>query len=295
MPLRFAGSMIELIGEAVQVGEWIVGYPPFPVPGEEERWVGHSSIFVGPDEAEDFLVRAVSYLASQAESGEEARRFLLRNGTFRQSDWYSVEHVLGSGLPADVIQEVKRLKLPPTARVYVLQVKQFYKEWRLLRALALISGEMAKKANLPRLNEDIQSAGKILKDLELHASLPAAQSKSTGPNPYSIFKTPTKQAGEVSSKTQAKQTLADKVRTDAPRLYDRAIRRGIGTNQFSVGWARFDAGLRVSLNVSSTLGLAYCGLLANFARGWKCCEREDCGNIFRVTDDKRKKFPQTSR
>jgi len=285
VPLHVAGSWIERIGDAVQIGEWIVGYPPSPVPGDEASWIGHVSHSTDAAELEA-LVSSVNDFISSPLNGEKARRFLLRSGTFRHSDWYKRRHALESGLPEDVKKELSR-NLVLDADVYLLRVEEFYLEWQLVHKLALIAGVLADSPNVLKVKSEVESAEEILKKLKARHGLPILHVKSTVRSPHSIT---LRHDNDISAKVQSQQSLGDKVRTDFPGLYRDALLRIIPEGKFGVGFGQFAAGLRVDVNVHSVLGLAYCELFANFSRGWKLCEREDCGNIFRVTDDKRKRF-----
>jgi hypothetical protein len=289
-PLRF-NAQIELIGDAVAICDWIVGYPSILIPGEEGRWIGHSSFGSGADASEDFLSRELSHIRSHHESGEMARRFLLRNGTFRQWDWYRADEVLRSGVPKDVKRELTRVNPRPGSMVYILAVKQFYQEWELLRLLALIAGKLAEKTNPLHVKSEVDAAKEILRDLDSSRSLPPLRHKDVGLELSSIFgETDANKGSTAPVKQKGQLSLGEDLRVRITSLYGSAFHRGIGEGKFGVGWGRFSVGPRVALNVRSSLGHAYLGLLSNFSRGWKCCGREDCGNIFRITDDRRKKF-----
>jgi hypothetical protein len=291
IPLRF-GARIELVADAVNVAGWIVGYPPLPVPNDEDRWLDHTSFSIAADASEDFLSRAISHARSHPLNGEMARRFILRNGTLREWDWHRVDEVLRSSAPKEVKDELARVNPRPDSMVYLLSVKQFYQEWELIRFLALMAGKLAEKTSPIHVNSEAKAAQEILRDLMAHHAPPRLQGKAAaGPELESSLGVPTaKKSKQVLVKVGGQQSLPDSLRFAITRLYGRAFHRGVGEGSFGVAWGAFSAGPRVGLNVGSVLGIAYLGLLANFSRGWKCCGREDCGNIFRVTDDKRKKF-----
>jgi len=238
-PMRF-NAKIELVADAAAIGDWIVGYPPTPIPGEEDRWIGHASLSVGADASEDFLSRAI-FSGSDPQDGETTRRFISRNGTFRQWDWYRADEVLRSGVPNEVKKELTRFNPRPDSKVYVLSVKQFYQEWELLRLLALIAGKLAEKANPLHVKSEVEAAQEILKGLYNSRFLPPLRRNGVGLEPESMFGgAATNKSDHKLIKPKSHLSLTESMRIAITGLYASAFQRGIGEGQFGVGWGRFN-------------------------------------------------------
>ena len=116
------GATIRPIVDSIVVGEWIVGYAPV-----EEDWQDDQSYDLGDTHIVDWLSNNINNARSQPPNLESVRHFLMRNGTFREWDWVTVEDALKSGLPNEVKAEVQRFKLANNAQIYVLRAEDFYR------------------------------------------------------------------------------------------------------------------------------------------------------------------------
>jgi len=272
LPLRL-GAMIRPIGDAVCVGDWVVGYQP---PGDEHGWIPDQWYDFGGSPPQDWLSAMVIHARSHQPHAEVVRRFLMRDGTFREWDWVTVEKALRSGVPDEVKEEIRRSGMMAKAEVYLLQVAAFYHEWRLLKSLALMAGNLAESSSPLRARPDAEEASQLLKEAEVYDFLPPTKvligHTRTQGSPYRSLPVP----------TQARLVITG--------VFGSAFGRALRDCQYRPYWGKYEGGPRIAIQVQSVLGIAYHALLANFARGWKRCKRPDCGNIFPRTEDKRKVF-----
>lgn len=287
LPLRL-GAMIRPIGDAVCVGDWVVGYQP---PGDEHGWIPDQWYDFGGSPPQDWLSAMVVHTRSHQPHAEVVRRFLTRNGTFREWDWVTAEKAFQSGIPDEVKKEIRRSKVSAKEEVYLLQVDQFYREWHLLEFLALIAGKLAGKSSALRVRPEAKIGKQLLDEVQKHDHLPLPKRQPGFPSAdlFPEVKQSDTQDREPSS-AYARVPLAKQAGLVITSLIGSAFSRAIRNRQYSFFWPRMETGPRIGLKVRSILGIAYLALLANFSRGWKRCERQDCGNIFPVTDDKRKVY-----
>jgi hypothetical protein len=287
------GAMIRPIFDSVVVGQWILGYwPP-----QDEHWVQDQSYELGETPLEDWLSNNINNMRSQPPRPELVRRFLMRNGTFREWDWVRVEEALKSGLPDEVKAEVQRFKLTDNSQIYVLRAEDFYREWRLLKSLGQIAGRVATSSNALLARSQTEEAERLLAEIQKHDLFPRATKafdrSLTTSDQFDLFNSHGVPTSTKAAATSARNVvpLAQRVRQMITGVFNSAIRRALPQRPYTIWWPpSFKSGPRIRLEVHSILGVAYLALLANLSHGWKRCAREDCGHIFRVTDDKRKVF-----
>lgn len=288
------GAKIRQVFDSVVVGQWIVGYAP---PEDEEHWIPDQSYEFGDIPLGDWLSNNINNTRSQPPHPESVRRFLMRNGTFREWDWVAVKDALNSGIPDEVKTEIQGAKLSNTAQIYLLRAEDFYREWRLLESLGEIAGRLATSSNTLLARRQTEEAEILLSEIRTHSSLPgthqAFDGSPTARDQVDFFdlhgvSTPTKSA---LASQRSSLPPAQRVRETIIRVFNSALRRALRNGPYTIWWPpSFKSGPRVRLEVCSILAVAYLTFLANLSHGWKRCAREDCGNIFRLTDDKRKIF-----
>lgn len=293
LPFR-VGATVDPIVDPVCVGEWIVGYEP---PGTEHDPAPQSFDFKGTLPS-DWFTAMVNFAKSQPTNPEAVRRFLLREGTFRVRDWVEARDALKSGLPDDVKEEIRhsiqRRGLLPRCdktKVYVLHTKAFYKEWHLLESLALIAGRLAQRHSPALALRDAQAAKRLLQELWKYDHLPWPEAQSDAHQHQKE-----ERLREVKPADTAATPPLSKARWVVTSVIQSSMWRALTHGRdgraldASLFFPRLDTGFQVTLRVRGILGIAYLTVLAAFSHGWKRCSREDCANLFRVTDDKRKVF-----
>jgi hypothetical protein len=287
------GAKITPILDSVALGQWIVGYPP----RDADRWVEDQSYEFRGVPVEDWLTNNINNSRSQPANPESVRLFLARNGTFREWDWIATGDALKSRLPDEVKKEIQRFGLSEQAQIYLLSVEDFYREWRLLESLSRIAGQLATSANALLAKAQVQDAEGLLAEIRNHHNiLPRKEAvgrapTTTGQFDFFDFHGVHSSANIVATSPHNSVPPGQRVRETITRVFNGAIQRVLRQGPYTIWWpSSFNSGPRIRIEARSILAVAYLALLANFSHGWKRCTREDCGNIFRVTDDKRKIF-----
>jgi hypothetical protein len=173
----------------------------------------------------------------------------------------------------------------------LVSVEACQKEWRLLEEFVLLAGKLAEHRSLDSLKPEIEAADALLRQLREHDLGDSRRTaKKFGIRIEDI--PPSEQNDEAcqdSTMDMHVPSESDKERWRLNNLVTSAFDRALPRLQTHFEYAATgQPSFRVE--TTSTLGIAYFGLLRNFSRGWKRCERSDCGSVFRVTDDKRKIF-----
>jgi hypothetical protein len=300
LQLRFRAE-IDMISSTVLVGDWIVGYP---VPTPEKRGDQAPNLDFDYENVlpEDWLTATMNQFDPTKSDREAARRFVRQYGTFRQADWHTVNEALTSGLPAEVKDEVRRSGVPGGEKLYFIRVSDFYREWRVIQLLGLISTGLTSHASLAMVKLEIDECSKFLGEAQQREGLPRTPTTSTRSNQTMtqlfgelLSPTPDSLATRFPSATLRARypnwfSLPIQLRSKLGSIFGTAFSRALETPQYGISLWNPDRGPTVNLQARSILGAAYLALLANFSQGWKKCKREDCGNLFRMTDDRRKTF-----
>lgn len=286
LPLRFSAE-IEQIDSAACLGEWIVGYPSLDV---------SKAYDLSGAPPEDWVSGLVNL--PKPPRPEEVRRFLLREGTFREQDWYPVKDALVRKFPEEVKTEIRRAGLKEREQVYILRSGDFWLELSLLKSFMLIAGFCAQRGTSRAIKSEVQAAKAVRDELAKHVAERPSRTVRVEDLPEISDEEFERLQEEELRKTRPPAPvwmLKRLPQTDhlwrAPSgLIGDSFARALGNAE-----ARFRARTEwepgFEIKVGSILGIAYLTLLKSFRRrGWKRCQREDCGNLFPVTDDKRKMF-----
>jgi hypothetical protein len=274
--------MIEPITDVTCVGDWIVGRAP----DTGEDWYPRLYDFAGHP-PEDWLTARLRDAHSAPARAEDVRHSLISTGTFRTWDWFKAGSALDSGLPDEVKGEIRRFDCHKDYDVYLLRVDDFRNEWQLLDSLAVLAGELAGGGS-PRLaKEELRTARGTLGQLhDAPPRSPRSEARSRAFAKAQISLPGDRDEMEVCAPPRVAQ---ERLWPEVQHLLQTVFRRNLGSPTVSFS-PNLRTGLGFEIEVRSNLAVAYLALLANFSQGWKRCRRQDCGNVFRVTEDKRKVF-----
>ena len=287
LPFTF-NAMVYPITDVVCVGDWLVGYSEAPTP---------EFLDIGGELTDDLLIENVNAFSRRPVSPAEVRRFLLRTGTFRRSDWVQTAKALRSDLPAEVKDDVRRWSPEGAGYVYLINAKDFTREWDLLGILMTLATKVASHRSLRRTQHEIKAANEKLGSM---VGIPHAISTLPRSNLSRMIdvvlpgdpvedKKSDKGYETYLAQRETRRPLPQKYRRELEDLLQRCFSRVYG--QFNAEFsANLEGGPGLRTFIDTYLGIAYLGLLSNFRQGWKKCKRQDCRKLFRITDDKRKVF-----
>lgn len=290
LPLHF-GALIPPVWDPCVVGEWIVGYdpPPFDKDGYSVNPLHYDFVTTPPV---DWLTAILN--PRQAPMAEEVRRFVVRNGAFRAWDWLPAEAITTDRkVPEEVKTEIRRAKLTAGSRVYLLRRGDFWLELQLLKSLALIAGWLPEGDSNKDILHEAEAGRQILQSLEQHRIrhrlLGSVQIEEVAAAWIPAFEVGNEQTGQQEPPQPYTKAGGSPLDSSFRNFIKATLDRVLGKPDVELKFER-RAGPGFYVQADSVLGIAYLTLLKQLARGWKKCRREDCGNLFPVTDDARKSY-----